>query len=73
MPQSLQDGENFGQDQKFWDNPCFSRYFFTRIDNLRSLMNNHECLEISIAYMFVERKHLRVLTNVQAQITPETL
>ncbi|CAG4948732.1 unnamed protein product [Parnassius apollo] len=25
MPQTLQDGENFGKDQKFWDNPCFSR------------------------------------------------
>ncbi|CAH2056093.1 unnamed protein product, partial [Iphiclides podalirius] len=25
MPQTLQDGENFGKDQRFWDNPCFSR------------------------------------------------
>ncbi|XP_063632710.1 organic cation transporter protein-like [Cydia splendana] len=25
MPQTLQDGENFGKDQKFWDNPCFNR------------------------------------------------
>ncbi|XP_026322546.1 organic cation transporter-like protein [Hyposmocoma kahamanoa] len=25
MPQSLQDGENFGKEQKFWDNPCFKR------------------------------------------------
>lgn len=25
MPQTLQDGENFGINQKFWDNPCMSR------------------------------------------------
>ncbi|XP_063836586.1 organic cation transporter protein-like [Ostrinia nubilalis] len=25
MPQTLQDGENFGKDQKFWDFPCFPR------------------------------------------------
>ncbi|PZC72815.1 hypothetical protein B5X24_HaOG210560 [Helicoverpa armigera] len=25
MPQTLQDGENFGKDQRFWDNPCFPR------------------------------------------------
>ncbi|XP_075988669.1 organic cation transporter protein-like [Anticarsia gemmatalis] len=25
MPQTLADGENFGKDQKFWDNPCFAR------------------------------------------------
>ncbi|OWR51600.1 Ectonucleotide pyrophosphatase/phosphodiesterase family member 4 [Danaus plexippus plexippus] len=25
MPQTLEDGENFGIDQKFWDNPCFPR------------------------------------------------
>ncbi|XP_026734629.1 organic cation transporter protein-like [Trichoplusia ni] len=25
MPQTLQDGENFGLDQRFWDNPCFPR------------------------------------------------
>ncbi|CAH2101688.1 unnamed protein product [Euphydryas editha] len=25
MPQTLLDGENFGKDQKFWDNPCFPR------------------------------------------------
>ncbi|XP_028034881.1 organic cation transporter protein [Bombyx mandarina] len=25
MPQTLQDGEDFGKDQQFWDNPCFPR------------------------------------------------
>ncbi|KAH9642669.1 hypothetical protein HF086_011026 [Spodoptera exigua] len=25
MPQTLLDGENFGKDQRFWDNPCFPR------------------------------------------------
>ncbi|GBP56641.1 Organic cation transporter 1 [Eumeta japonica] len=25
MPQTLQDGEDFGKNQKFWDNPCFPR------------------------------------------------
>lgn len=25
MPQTLQDGEDFGKDQRFWDNPCFPR------------------------------------------------
>ncbi|KAJ0182990.1 hypothetical protein K1T71_000966 [Dendrolimus kikuchii] len=25
MPQTLQDGENFGKDQTFWDIPCFPR------------------------------------------------
>ncbi|CAG9577071.1 unnamed protein product [Danaus chrysippus] len=25
MPQTLEDGENFGKDQQFWDNPCFPR------------------------------------------------
>ncbi|VVC96828.1 unnamed protein product [Leptidea sinapis] len=25
MPQTLADGEDFGKDQRFWDNPCFPR------------------------------------------------
>ncbi|KAJ0182993.1 hypothetical protein K1T71_000969 [Dendrolimus kikuchii] len=25
MPQSIQDGESYGKDQKFWDVPCFGR------------------------------------------------
>ncbi|XP_052749087.1 organic cation transporter protein-like [Galleria mellonella] len=25
MPQTLQDGENFGKDQRFWDMPCFPK------------------------------------------------
>ncbi|CAK1546530.1 unnamed protein product [Leptosia nina] len=25
MPQTLADGEEFGKDQRFWDNPCFPR------------------------------------------------
>ena len=25
LPQSLQDGENFGKDQKFWEFPCIGQ------------------------------------------------
>lgn len=27
LPQTLQDGEDFGRDQGFWDMPCFMKYF----------------------------------------------
>lgn len=26
LPQTLQDGEDFGKDQKLWDMPCLSKY-----------------------------------------------
>lgn len=27
LPQTLEDGENFGRNQKFWDMPCFPKRF----------------------------------------------
>ncbi|OWR51601.1 Ectonucleotide pyrophosphatase/phosphodiesterase family member 4 [Danaus plexippus plexippus] len=33
MPQTLQDGENYGKEQKFWDFPCFKRKNQVPVEN----------------------------------------
>lgn len=34
LPQTMEDGEQFGKDQKFWSFPCCGKYEFLKVDKL---------------------------------------
>lgn len=54
LPQTLDDGENFGADQQFWDIPCFKKY--------RNHLNSksHEWLIIKNVFHFTGNLNQRI-------------
>lgn len=70
LPQTLDDGEQFGRNQHFWDIPCFKRFLFQK-ELFSFLFIPQDILNVSFTHLFqtipttetIKMKSIRVTLN----------